>query len=463
MNAKWLRARQTKYTAYVTLYIAVIIAVLVLANYLAQSRNFSYDSTANKQFSLSPQTKKIVGELKHDVTIDYFDKTSNFSGAGGAKDLLDRYSSLSSKVHVNYIDPDKKPQIAKAMGVHTYGTIFVQVNGRKEEAKGLTEEEITGAIVRAMKGGVRTVCVVEGSGEHGLDDTGPDGYSSLKQMLESSNYKTQVIHLVEKAEVPQACTVLLIGGPRLDYIPPAVNAIKTYVENGGRALIALDPPLNMGEEHIADNAALTGQLADWGVSLDRDLVIDTNPVKQLFGFSAAVVLVTSYDSQTIVDPLKNSASAFPLARSMETKSVDKTTVDKLFDSSEDSFGTMNLASQNVDPNAKSNKKGPLTLAAAGTYNSGKPGKDGRFVVIGSSAWMANNILPARSLANRDLFLNMMNWLSSDEDLISIRPKEPEDRRLTMTVAQMRLLMYCSLIGLPLIVIGAGLSVWWKRR
>jgi ABC-type uncharacterized transport system involved in gliding motility auxiliary subunit len=75
--------------------------------------------------------------------------------------------------------------------------------------------------------------------------------------------------------------------------------------------------------------------------------------------------------------------------------------------------------------------------------------------------VANNIL--RFNGNRDMFLNMMNWLSSDEDLISIRPKEPEDRRLNMTRRQMSNIFFSSVIGIPLLVIAAGLIVWWRRR
>ena len=109
----------------------------------------------------------------------------------------------------------------------------------------------------------------------------------------------------------------------------------------------------------------------------------------------------------------------------------------------------------------SNKKGPLTLGAAGTYNSGGTGGNGRFVVVGSSRWIDNSFL--RFNGNRDLFLNMLNWLSSDEDLISIRPKETEDRRLSLTARQMILVFYSSVIAIPLLIIAAGFGVWWRRR
>jgi ABC-type uncharacterized transport system involved in gliding motility auxiliary subunit len=462
MKADWIKTRQTRYTAYAAVYIIIVVAVLVMINFLSNRYNKSYDSTANKQFSLSDQTKKVIANLKSDLTIIDFDRTSNFSNPGGAKDTLDRYASLSPKVHVDYIDPVKKPDVAREKGFKgPSATIQVSYQGRTQEAKSSSEEDVTGAIIRVVKGNVRTVCVVAGTGEHSIDDTNNSGYSYVKELLEKNNYKTQAVRLIQKPEIPKDCTVLLVGGPTLEYIDPAVQAIKTYVEGGGRALFAIDPPLNTKNQQVAENAALVNTIAGWGVTLDKDIVIDPNPVNRLFGFSAAVVLVGSYGTHPIVRDMKDVATAFPLARSMEIKSVDKSSPEKLFESSADAFGAVNLAapSQN-DPK---NRKGPLTLAAASTYNNGQQGNNGRFVVVGSSRWMENDFLPVRNFANRDLFLNMMNWLSSDEDLISIRPKEPEDRRLTMNARQASILFYSCVIGLPLIVIVSGLSVWWRRR
>jgi len=136
-------------------------------------------------------------------------------------------------------------------------------------------------------------------------------------------------------------------------------------------------------------------------------------------------------------------------------------VQKLFDSSSSSLATSNLSSPAVDPNDPKNKKGPLTLAAAGTYNTGKQDMQGRFVVIGGSSWAANSFIKFNG--NSDLALNTIDWLASDEDLISIRPKQEEDRRVTMTRAQMNMVRITSQFLLPLIVVFAGVSVWWRRR
>ena len=458
MSMQFLKARQTKYAVYAATYIAVVLAILTTSNVLANRYDKSYDATSNKRYSLSDQTVKIVKGLKQDATIRYFDQASRFQSA---KDQLDLYANLSPKVHVEYVDPDKKPQLAREAGIKSYGTAIVQIGANKQEAKGVTEEGITGAFIRNLKNTTRTVCFVTGSGEHQIDDSERDGYSRLKDLLGKDEYTAKSINLLQKAEVPSDCTVLVVGGPSGDYQQPEVEAIKKYVEDGGRGLFLLDPPLKIGRKEIADNDALMGLLQGWGVTPDKDLILDMNPIGQLAGLGPDVALVTAYESHAIVREMKGSATGFPLSRSLDVKNGSKTTVEKLFSSSESSLATNKLNSPNVDPEDAKNRKGPMTLAAAGTYNTGKEKVQGRFVVIGSSGWAANRFLGFNG--NRDLALNTMNWLSSDEDLISIRPKEPEDRRVTLTRAQMNWVKTISQFVLPLIVIFAGVSVWWRRR
>ena len=458
MNTGLLRARQTKYAAYAVVYVLVVLTAVVIANFLADRYNKSYDATANKRYSLSDQTAKIVKDLKQPATITYFDQGTRFQHA---KDLLNEYANLSPKIHVNYVDPDKNPQEAREAGIKEYGTALVQIGDRKEEAKSMTEEGITGAIIRDLKNTTRTVCFVQGSGEHQIDDSDRSGYSRFKDLLGKENYQAKSIDLLQKAEVPNDCTVLVVAGPTRDYQHPEVDALRKYVENGGRALLMLDPPLKIGRSGIADNDVLTNLLQSWGVTPDKDLILDLNPIGQLAGLGPQVALVTSYESQPIVSGLKGTATGFPLSRSIDVRNGDKTSVQKLFDSSSSSLATSKLDSPSVDPNDPKNRKGPMTIAAAGTYNTGKQDSQGRFVVVGSSSWAANSFINFNG--NSDLALNAVDWLSSDEDLISIRPKEREDRRVTMTRAQLSLVRTTSQFLLPLIVVVAGVSVWWKRR
>lgn len=474
--ANWMKARQTKYAAYASMYIVVILAVLVAVNFLANRYDKSYDSTSNKQFSLSDQSKKVINGLKGDIHITYFDRDSTFAGA---HNLLDRYSNMSPKVHVAYLDPVKKPQQAKAAGYSRDTTILVDSGTRKQSAKSLTEEEITGAIIRSLKTGERNACFLTGSGEHSLDDTtGGDGYGAVKSALESNNYKTRALSRADilpkpepagnntvnlgkpaeaaKAEIPKDCTILVVAGPREVYPQPVVDAIKAYVENGGKALIMLDPSIKLGKDDTNENTGLDAMLESWGVTLDKDLALDTSGIGRVFGIGPEVPVVTNYESQAIVNPMKDIPTAFPLVRTLDIKNTDKTTVDKLFSTGENSFATTNLSSGRITLNPKTDKKGPLLLAAAGTYN-----KNGRFVVVGSSTWLGNSLI--RFQGNRDLFLNMMNWLSADEDLISIRPKEPSNQPLNVNAQRARMMFWLSVVFFPLAIVGIGLGTWWKRR
>jgi ABC-type uncharacterized transport system involved in gliding motility auxiliary subunit len=475
MGPAWLRARQTQYTAYASAYILVVLAVLVAVNFLTNRYDKSYDSTANKQFSLSDQTIKVVKGLKSDVQLSYFGPQNEFRAA---RDTLDRYSSLSPKLQVSYIDPERKPQIAKAAGYRPDSTVIVDSGSRRESAKSLSEEELTGALIRSLKSDERTVCVLSAAGEHSIDDTDAGGYSLFKQILERDNYKVHTEALRPAAssenkplaigqalapaslEVPKTCTVLVIAGPKNDYPVPVVNALKTFVEGGGRALFLLDTPMRLGDsEPPSENEDLVKLLADWGVTPNKDLALDLSGVGQLFRLGPEVPFIVGYESHAITEPLTRVPTAYPLARTLDTKSVSKTTLSKLVATTEASVATTSISDRGaVDPTK--GKKGPLTLAVAGTLSSSP---QGRFVVVGTSHAAQNSIAGSRSLGNRDLMVNIVNWLSSDEDLISIRPKAPEDRPLNMTSRRLNATFWLSVVGFPLAVIGFGLITWWRRR
>src|ERR1700740_2594034 len=132
MASEWIKARQTKYAAYVTVYVLVVVAIITVGNVLADRYNKTYDTTSNKRYSLSDQTAKIVKGLKQDATITYFNQSTRFREG---KDLLGEYKNLSPKVQVEYVDPDKNPQLARAAGIRDYGTAVVQMGAKKENVQ----------------------------------------------------------------------------------------------------------------------------------------------------------------------------------------------------------------------------------------------------------------------------------------------------------------------------------------
>ena len=225
----------------------------------------------------------------------------------------------------------------------------------------------------------------------------------------------------------------------------------------------LDPPLNFGREHIAENNGIADLLGKWGVTLDKDLVLEENPVGQMFGLGAETPLVSDYASQPIVDDLKDHITGFQIVRSMQVKNGDKTTVTRLFSTSDAAIATTNLNKSPSDVNPADTKKGPFILGAAGSYDTGKPSNPGRFVVVGNSSFLDDSGIGVAFQANRDLALNIINWLSSDEDLISIRPKPADNRTFSANQSQMATFQYTVLFAIPLMIIVIGIAIYLKRR
>ena len=90
-----------------------------------------------------------------------------------------------------------------------------------------------------------------------------------------------------------------------------------------------------------------------------------------------------------------------------------------------------------------------------------PKPETRVAAIGDSDFAANAYLGIEG--NRDLFMNTVNWLAQQENLIAIRPKDAADRRLTITADQMTILTWMSVVVIPAAVLGTGIFAWWRRR
>jgi len=475
-----VQTRQTKYGAYSAVYIVVAVAILVAGNYLANRYNETFDATKNKLYSLSDQTEKILDNLESDLKIYYFDRGSDFPPARAS---LVRYENSSSWVSVEYIDPDSRPEMARLMNVRTYGTVLIEVGGNREEASSTEEEAVTNTIIKVLKGEERTACIVTGHGESDTNDTERDGFSGAQQAIQDTNYETKVVSLQQEAEVPSDCTVLILPGPEADYLPPTVATLKRYVEGGGRALVLLDPD---------SSPALAEMLSGWGIRVRSETVIDLSPLGQFFGGGPLSPLVADYQAHPITDPMRNIESILPFARGVDAgDAVAGWDVQELFRTTENSFATVELKVEDNElvRDSASERQGPITLAVAATHDvpsdaagSGEANEDesdtdsvedgddeagesdeneARVVVVGSSRFTRNYALGRGG--NHDLFLNMLNWLSSDEDLISIRPKDPENTPLNISQSQMTRLFLFSVIGLPLVIILFGIRVWWVRR
>jgi ABC-type uncharacterized transport system involved in gliding motility auxiliary subunit len=451
-----LTKHKVRFGAFSLTYVLVVIAVLAALNYLAQQYNRSYDATSEKRFTLADQTTQLVSGLKEKVTLYYFG--SKTRGFNSARDLLGKYDQLSSNLDVRYVDVEEDPQLALRFNVGTVGTVVAAAGVKSEEASLLSEEEVTGALVRLLKGKPRVLCVHQGFGENSFEDASePSGFGAVKDLLKQNNYESKTISLLENPQIPADCRILLFPGPRREVPQSAVDTVKTYVEQGGRLIAFLPAPLQLKQETVSPNEPFTRLIDSWGVTVNRDLVIG----RTLQGFSPLAPISADFQPHPITRPFQGRRTAVitPQSRSLTVK--PNSAAQPLFATLLQSFSTTKLDAAEIDLTLSGPTAGAKTIAAAGTFDTGKKEAQGRFVVVGSGDWINNGMPP--SIANFNMFLNMINWLSQDEDLISIRPKDPQDRRLNMTEGQTTLVLVASVLFLPLMAILAGVSAWWRRR
>jgi ABC-type uncharacterized transport system involved in gliding motility auxiliary subunit len=458
-----LTSRQAKYGVNSTLYALAAVAIVVIINLIVvrapvrlgqYSTNWQLDLTANKRFSLSEQTLQILSKLDKNVQLLYFDRQDNF---GAVKDLLDQFPLHSSKVTVSYVDPDREPGKASQYAVKEYGKIIVAAGDKNEQAKGTKEEDVINSIIRVLKGGAKNVYFLQGHGEREIESTERLGYSDAKKALENSNYQIKSLSLLqEKPSVPDDCKVLVIAGPKNEFLDPEIDAIKKYMMMGGRVFVLLTP---------ATPPKLVKLLAEYGVDASNTLVVDVSGIGRMFGTDELMPLALQYENHPITKDLANTATLFPFANAVGSATGQMPGADfqVIAKTAPQTWATKDVNAKEVSFHEGKDIKGPLGLAGAGVFHD--PGApmaiETRYVVSGSADLISNAILGFNG--NRDLFLNMMNWLSSDEDLIAVRPKDPEDRPVNLTPAQVEMIWYLAIFGVPLVIVLSGFGVWWRRR
>jgi gliding motility-associatede transport system auxiliary component len=471
--------RQTRLGTIAASSVIVVLGLLVAVNYLASRRNHRWDLTANQQFSLSPQTRQILQKLDAPVKIRVYDRPTEFDRF---RDRLDGYAYASNKVSVQYLDIDKQPVQANRDQIQANGTVVFDYKGRTERVTSTEESQLTNGLIKVLTGKERKVYFLQGHGERDTSVTERSGYSAISSALSAENFTVEPLVLLQQRTVPADAAVVVVAGPKTDLFPPEIDALKTYLEGGGKALVLLDPP------EKADAQPLTNLVAfakDWGVDVGRNVVVDISGVGQIIGTDESVPVAARYPTHPITENFKL-LTAYPLARSVTATpgGVNGRTAQNFIESSKNSWAETDLdgmfKSGKVQNDKDKDVQGPVSLGAAvsltvnakdtkdakdtGNANLDKadaPKPEARMVVIGDSDFAANYALGIQG--NRDLFMNVMNWLAQQENLISIRPKEPDDRRITLTASEQRTINWFALLILPATVFAAGIYSWTRRR
>ncbi len=428
-----------------------VLAILAIVNFLGYKHHKRFDWTTEKLYTLSDQTRQIVGGVPKDVKIIRFAKTPDAE----LGDRVAEYTNLNHRVSYQTIDPQERPELAKQYGVTRMGQVIVTSGDHTERLEETGEQDITSAILKVTRDTMKTICFVEGHGEKSLGVTGGDGYSAVAGELNKENYQVKSVNLASENEVPNDCTVLVDAGPTKGLFAQEAAEVGKYLDAGGKALLLLDPDTN---------ANLNDVLSTWNIVLGNNVVIDVSGAGRFIGTGPTAPLVGDYAAHPVTRNLERRATFFPGARTVTL--ADKTKPEpgaiELLKTSPRSFALTDIAelkSGKVTFDPKRDTAGPLSLGVAASRKAGE--KDARLVVIGNSNFATNQFVGLQF--NGDLFFNAINWLAQDESLISIRPKSPTNRSVTLTAGQQKGLFWFSLALLPGLVIAAGVYIWWRRR
>jgi ABC-type uncharacterized transport system involved in gliding motility auxiliary subunit len=298
------------------------------------------------------------------------------------------------------------------------------------------------------------------------------GYNAISQALTRDNFSVAPLPLIQQKDVPADATVVVIAGPTTDLLQPEIDALKAYVAKGGKVLLLIDPP----QPGSPDLPNLLGFLKEWSIELGNDIVVDASGIGQLFGGDASVPVVVNYPQHAITDAFRV-MTAFPLARSVKSAEGGTRSPQPLLETSQQSWAETDLkslAGGKVEFTEGADRHGPITLGMAVTAPAtdapappganatpDAPKPESRIVAIGDSDFAGNNALGIQG--NQDLFLNSINWLAQQENLIAIRPREARDRRLTLTADQQQRIFLLSVFVIPGLVLAGGVYSWWRRR
>jgi ABC-type uncharacterized transport system involved in gliding motility auxiliary subunit len=478
-------------------YTLGVVGVLCALAWLSIQFPARIDMTEEGKYSLSPQTVTMLKKLEKPVHVTFFHDPL-------MRETVELYQLMArqtDKLTVEFFDPMLNPAAARLRGVQFAGTSLLESEGRKMQLNSPSETDIANGILRVSLGVTQKVCFLDGHREpdpfsleshdhmegtaghtHGLGSEyvkhQQHGMAKARNALETLNYTAEKLSLVREGagDTLAQCSLLIVAGPKLELLPPEVAAIRTYLAAGGNAFFLLDPFVRTGLEPV---------LLEYGIVADDDIVIDES---SHFWADPSSPAVTDYNYHEI--SLELPLTFFPGARSFSPtpQRVPGSNVLPLVNSSKQSYGQTDNQRTRFDK-AK-DRPGPLTMMAvavrrpesahdaapgpaedreaAGT-KAGKRAPEAplrvtgrsRVAVVGDSDFATNSFF--HIMGNGKLFLNTVNYLASQENLIGLEPRSKDLPRVNLTNRQMKGTFFVAVILVPALLAAVGFAVWWKQR
>lgn len=468
-----LKRRSFIYSSNMILIIILVLGILVVLNFFLARHRYRVDFTSAKLHSLSEQSVSVIKNLKQDVFIKAFFREGNV-GRQTMENLLKIYAYHSPKIKYEFIDPDKNPGLVKKYEISQDGTTVLECGDKENRITTTSEEDLTNALIKVTRDQKKIIYFLEGHGESSIDDSQDLGFSFARTELEKIGYEVKSLTLALSDNFPEDCDLLIVPGPKKSLLTNELETLKDFLKKGGRIFFMVDPETTSGLENF---------LADLGLRLGNDLVVDR--VSRLLGGDYFMPVVTEYEDHAVTKNFRY-ATFFPLARSVELSETrpEGITLNVIARTSPNSWAERQLDQTEVSFDPDQDLPGPISLAVVGSIkiedivnsseeeseneetleaekNELPSSEEARLAVFGDSDFITNKYYNLSG--NGNLFLNTVNWLTEEADLISIQPRTSVPRTVQLTPSQGRLLMFISIILLPLAILITGLTIWLRRR
>ena len=448
-----LSGRGVRYGSNSLVMSVAFIGILALVNVLANRYSTRADLTQNHFYTLSPLSVQVVKELNTPVQVFAFYQTGD-PGLTTLQNLLREYVRQSGdKITYEFGDPQLKPGLARQYNVTSpSGTVVMVSNGKQQTVTGSDEASLTSALLKLERTKSEVVYYLTGHAELDFTSQAQDGASAAKDALTADNYDVKPLNLAASGKVPTDAAAIIVAGPTAALLPQEVTALEDYLDHGGKALFLVDKRQRANLEPIAERYGV--QIGN-GVVIDPQLSYQADPLSPVIQ-QYSVSPITSglpellFQAATSVSPVQTPPPG------LQVQPIAYTT----------SQSWLNTDTKTIQYNPGTDPRGPLavvtTVSKSATGTGQAQTATMRIVFVGNVAFATN---PALQIApgDKDLITNSVNWLTANTDLIQIPPKVPTDRTMMLSNIQLNVMLYGSVVFLPLLVLAVGGVVWWNRR
>jgi ABC-type uncharacterized transport system involved in gliding motility auxiliary subunit len=435
-------------------FLLLFIALLVLLAWLSQRYPVTIDMSSNQRNSLSQETVRLLENVDAEIEVTLFITPINERKPALEK-LFKRYRQLQPNIRVQSLNPELHPDLLRTHDIRYDGEVLLQYRGRSEKITQISEANVSNAIQRLLRQGERWLVFLQGHGERNPYGEANHDYSLFATQLASKGYTVEDLTLSQIGSIPDNTDVLVLASPQVALLPGEIRLLQEYIDGGGNFLWFADP------EQAVDGLEMLGE------SLASGFVpgIIADPNSQIMGLERIdFVLIGDYPRHPITNNL-SSLSLFPKAQGVEFYGDENWQRQNFLQSDIRSWNETGDIDGDVHQGDNDDEiSGPLTIGmslARSQQDANGQLFEQRVVIVGDADFLANSYLGNGS--NLDIGINLINWLSHDDRLISINPRPAPDTRLELSTTEQLAIAVFFLLLLPLGLLISGLRIWLKRR